>query len=245
MQLGLSKKERHIDLWHWFGQVQLSKVPPHQNLAKSLTYNLSASGLHRLLPQLKMHTRTAEMLALPTALAGEGAFFRSSSSSFFVGMLRKVPAMAPLTAEELEAAYCEKKSLQQRELAAAYADSPTRASQLQNFTAYSSKSLRQLTQIARRGPESFPLRSLASTMWHRSLQQKVLTAAYASARRGPVKPCRLQEIFADQRASTMSYFPRPCNVPWPSPSMMCTWIFATLRRTTWQGRGQTPQEQKS
>ena len=44
MQLGLSKKERHIDLWHWFGQFQLSKVPPHQNLAESLTYNLSASG---------------------------------------------------------------------------------------------------------------------------------------------------------------------------------------------------------
>ena len=34
MQLGLSKKERHIDLWHWLGQFQLSKVPPHQNLAE-------------------------------------------------------------------------------------------------------------------------------------------------------------------------------------------------------------------
>ena len=91
MQLGLSKKERHIDLWHWFGQFQLSKVPPHQNLAESLTYNLSASGLHRLLPQLKMHTRPAKMLALPTELAGEVAFFRSSASSFFIGMLRKAP----------------------------------------------------------------------------------------------------------------------------------------------------------
>ena len=100
MQLGLSKKERHIDLWHWFGQFQLSKVPPHQNLAESLTYNLSASGLHRLLPQLKMHTRPAEMLALPTELAGEVAFFRSSSSSFFIGVLRKAPAMAQLGSEE-------------------------------------------------------------------------------------------------------------------------------------------------
>ena len=100
MQLGLSKKERHIDLWHWFGQFQLNKVLPHQNLAKSLTYNLSASGLHRLLPQLKMHTRPAQMLALPTERAGEVAFFRSSSSSFFIGMLRKAPVMAQLGSEE-------------------------------------------------------------------------------------------------------------------------------------------------
>ena len=91
MQLGLSKKERHIDLWHWLGQFQLSKVPPHQNLAESLTYNLSASGLHRLLPQLKMHARPAEMLALSTVLAGEVAFFRSSSSSFFIGILSLNP----------------------------------------------------------------------------------------------------------------------------------------------------------
>ena len=35
MQLGLSKKERHIDLLALvFGQFQLSKVPPPQNLAK-------------------------------------------------------------------------------------------------------------------------------------------------------------------------------------------------------------------
>ena len=47
-----------------------------------------------------MHTRTAEMLALPTELAGEVAFFRSSSSSFFIGMLRKAPAMAQLGSEE-------------------------------------------------------------------------------------------------------------------------------------------------
>ena len=59
MQLGPSKKERHIDLWHWFGQFQLSKVPPHQNLAKSLTHNLSASGLHRLLPDAHKTCRDA------------------------------------------------------------------------------------------------------------------------------------------------------------------------------------------
>ena len=58
-----------------------------------------------------MHTRPAEMLALPTELAGEVAFFRSSSSSFFIGMLRKAPKMAQLTAEELEAAYCEEDEL--------------------------------------------------------------------------------------------------------------------------------------
>ena len=48
-----------------------------------------------------MHTRPAEMLALSTELAGVVAFFRSSSSSFFIGMLRKAPAMAQLGSEQL------------------------------------------------------------------------------------------------------------------------------------------------
>ena len=102
MQVGLSRKSRHLDLWSRFGQFQLSKVTPQQNLAAALTNNHTASGLHRLLPKLKMHTRSAEALALSTGLGRGPAFFRSRSSSFFIGVLRKPPAMAQLvTAKEL------------------------------------------------------------------------------------------------------------------------------------------------
>ena len=120
-QLGLSRNNRHLHLWSWLGQFQLSKVGSQQNLAASLTYNLTASGLHRLLPKLKMHTRSADALALSTELGSGPAFFRSSSSSFFIGSLSLNPAMAQLTAKELAAAYCEEESLQ-KELEAAYCD---------------------------------------------------------------------------------------------------------------------------
>ena len=67
-----------------------------------------------------MHTRSADALALSTELGSGPAFFRSSSRSFFIGVLRQPTAMEQLAAKELEAAYC-KKSLQQ-ELAAAYCE---------------------------------------------------------------------------------------------------------------------------
>ena len=67
-----------------------------------------------------MHTRSADALALSTELGSGPAFFRSSSSSFFIGVLQKAPAMLA-AAKELEAAYCEEKSLQQ-ELEAAYCE---------------------------------------------------------------------------------------------------------------------------
>ena len=93
----LSRKARHLDLFSWFGQFQLSKVGPQSNLAESLTYNLGTSGLHRLLPKLRMHTRAAEKLALHTELGlGEVASFESSSGSFFIGSLSQAPAMEEL-----------------------------------------------------------------------------------------------------------------------------------------------------
>ena len=70
-KLGLSKKTRHIQLWSRLGQFQLSKVQPRQNLAEQLANTHTACGLHRLLPKLKMHTRPAEMVALPTVPAGD------------------------------------------------------------------------------------------------------------------------------------------------------------------------------
>ena len=100
-QLGLSRKARHLDLFSWFGQFQLSKVGPQSNLAESLTYNLGTSGLHRLLLKLKMHTRAAEELALHTELGfGEVASFESSMGSFFIGSLTQTPAMEQLCASQ-------------------------------------------------------------------------------------------------------------------------------------------------
>ena len=102
VQLGLSRKARHLELHSWFGQFQLSKVGPQSNLAESLTYKLGTSGLHRLLPRLKMHTRSAERLALHTELGlGEVASFESSSGSFFIGSLSQTPAMEQLCASQL------------------------------------------------------------------------------------------------------------------------------------------------
>ena len=101
VQLGLSRKARHLELHSWFGQFQLSKVP-QSNLAESLTYKLGTSGLYRLLPKLKMHARTAEELALHTELGlGEVASFESSSGSFFIGSLSQTPAMEQLCASPL------------------------------------------------------------------------------------------------------------------------------------------------
>ena len=74
-QLGLSRNNRHLHLLSWFGQFQLSKVGSQQNLAASLTNNLTASGLHRLLPKLRMHTRSADALALSTELGSGPASF--------------------------------------------------------------------------------------------------------------------------------------------------------------------------
>ena len=100
-QLGLSRKARHLDLFSWFGQFQLSKVGPQSNLAESLTYNLGTSGLYRLLLKLKMHTRAAEELALHTELGfGEVASFESSMGSFFIGSLTQTPAMEQLCASQ-------------------------------------------------------------------------------------------------------------------------------------------------
>ena len=121
MQLGLSRTSRHIQLWSRFGQFQLSKVSPKQNLAATLTNNPTASGLHRLLPKLKMHARAAEALALPTGQGEETTFFKSSSSSFLIGVLRKTPAMAQLVTAEALLGKENAKTLNIPELAAAYA----------------------------------------------------------------------------------------------------------------------------
>ena len=103
-KLGLSNRNKHVELWSRMGQFQLSKVLPHKNLAEQLTYNLRASSLHKLLPKLGVHHQPAEMQALPTRLSGkEVAFFLRSPSSFYIGMLTKHPAQLDLSELEQDA----------------------------------------------------------------------------------------------------------------------------------------------
>ena len=177
-KLGLSKKSRHIELWSRLGQFQLSKVQPRQNLAEQLANTHTACGLHRLLPKLKMHTRPAEMVALPTVQAGEPAFV-PCSSSFYIGMLSRAPAMEELCLEELcseellgkesekhldipelDSALLSETSLQQDELVAAYSTDSFQQQSLQ--------------------PDELEAAYLSDSFQHQSLQQKELSAAYAT-----------------------------------------------------------------
>ena len=64
MQLGLSRRNKHIQLRSEKSQLQLSKVHPDKNLAYSLTNN--ASGSKRMLAKLRVVTEAAESLALST-----------------------------------------------------------------------------------------------------------------------------------------------------------------------------------
>ena len=95
LQLGLSRRRKHVQLRTKDGQLQLSKVLPAKNLAESLTKNLSTSGFHRLLPKLMVHTRAVDSQALLARLSQDQlASFCSSSSSFFIGMVTLHPKMA-------------------------------------------------------------------------------------------------------------------------------------------------------
>ena len=102
MELGLSKHNRHVELCSVFGQFQLSKVHVHQDLAAYLTYNPSASGLHWLLPKLRMHIKLVEALALPTRLCEKEAFFLGGPSSFYIGVISLTPMMTQLDLDQLE-----------------------------------------------------------------------------------------------------------------------------------------------
>ena len=98
MQLGLSRRNKHIQLRSEKGQLQLSKVHPDKSLAYSLTNN--ASDSKRMLAKLRVVTEAAESLALSTVaevsvLASFGT--SSSQTSFLVGMITaEHPKMAQL-----------------------------------------------------------------------------------------------------------------------------------------------------
>ena len=183
MQLGLSRKARHLDLFSWFGQFQLSKVGPQSNLAESLTYNLGIFGLHRLLPKLRMHARDVEKLALHTELGfGEVASFESSSGSFFIGSLSQTPAMEKLCASQLCSEQLLDEQLLGKELGMPI-DLPELQSALSNeslqenelATAYSTASF----QDDRLQQEELAAAYLPKSFHRISLQQDQLVAAYS------------------------------------------------------------------
>ena len=88
MQLGLSRRNKHIQLRSEKGQLQLSKVHPNKNLAHSLTNTASDQ---RMLAKLRVVTEAAETLALST-VRGQCLASFGSSSSFLVGMVAAEPS---------------------------------------------------------------------------------------------------------------------------------------------------------
>ena len=72
MQLGLSRRNKHIQLRSENGQLQLSKVHPNKNLAHSLTN--TASGSKRMLAKLRVATEAAGIVALTTVRGQDVAF---------------------------------------------------------------------------------------------------------------------------------------------------------------------------
>ena len=96
MQLGLSRRNKHIQLRSEKGQLQLSKVHPEKNLAHSLTTNASDK---RMLAKLRV-TEAAETLALST-VRGQCLASFGSSSSLVVGMVAVEPPKMDLQLRQL------------------------------------------------------------------------------------------------------------------------------------------------
>ena len=89
MQLGLSRRNKHIKLRSENGQLQLSKVHLQKNLAHSLTN--TASGSKRMLAKLRVATEAAGTVALST-VRGQDVASLGVSSSFLVGMVAAKPS---------------------------------------------------------------------------------------------------------------------------------------------------------
>ena len=85
MQLGLSRRNKHLKL---NGQLCLSRVLPHKNLAQSLTDNAPDETM---LAKLRIDKEAAETGALSTVF-GQGLASLVSSSSLLVGMVAAKPS---------------------------------------------------------------------------------------------------------------------------------------------------------
>ena len=97
MQLGLSRRNKHIQLRSEKGQLQLSKVHPNKNLAHSLTNTASDQ---RMLAKLRIDTEAAEILALST-VRGQCLASFGSSSSLEIGMVAVEPPKMDLQLRQL------------------------------------------------------------------------------------------------------------------------------------------------
>ena len=98
MQLGLSRRNKHIQLRSENGQLQLSKVHPQKNLAHSLANNASDK---KMLAKLRVATEAAGIVALTTVRGQDVASF-GVSSSFLVGMVAaELPRWKSLSFESL------------------------------------------------------------------------------------------------------------------------------------------------
>ena len=85
MQLGLSRRNKHLQL---DGQLSLSRVLPHKNLAQSLADNAPDETV---LAKLRIDKEAAKTGALSTVF-GEGLASLVSSSSLLVGMVAAKPS---------------------------------------------------------------------------------------------------------------------------------------------------------
>ena len=94
LQLGLSRRNKHIQL----GQLRISKVLPHKNLAHSLANN---APRQMLLAKLRIEKEAAETGAL-LSVFGQGLASLESRASFLVGMVAlEQPPMAQLHPRQL------------------------------------------------------------------------------------------------------------------------------------------------
>ena len=94
LQLGLSRRNKHIQL----GQLRISKVLPHKNLAHSLANN---APRQMLLAKLRIEKEAAETGAL-LSVFGQGLASLVSRASFLVGMVAlEQPPMAQLHPRQL------------------------------------------------------------------------------------------------------------------------------------------------
>ena len=91
MQLGLSRKNKQIELKSNKGQLHLSKVTPQKNLAHSLIHNASDK---KMLAKLRVLKGAAETGALSTMLSPEMLASVGSSSSLVGVVQAEPPAMA-------------------------------------------------------------------------------------------------------------------------------------------------------
>ena len=189
MQLGLSKHHRHVQLDSCFGQFQLSKVQVHQDFAAKLTYNPQASELHRLLPKLKMHVKTAEARALPTVLCEKEAFFLGSLCSFYIGVVSLTPIMA-----QLDLAQPEQLDLAQLERTAF--GSQLDLAQLERNAFEQQLDLAQLERIDLDQLERDQLKRIGLDQLERIALEELPQSAYARQLWGkePEKPSKIREL---------------------------------------------------